>query len=174
MGCDCINYDSCWYGYGLEFEKLFQETDLMVDEYKRWRMFEEKDSAYNVLRKKWKNYLKKFHPELDLKQLPQFTVTCTEFLGMYETEGLISECRIVFGYPIKKSCFTQNQSDADDKKSTHSLRFDFPSDTEEILLDFLARFYLKIREKKLIAKNITKTKKNLKKLIKIDVFGSLH
>ena len=95
--------------------------------------------------------MKKWHPEL-LAYRKFLHVACPSFLSLYEPEGRIGKCVIVWGYNIDSGDIEIYEESGDgkgenEKKMKLEMSFDFPLNGKKVFFDFLTsiRSSLKVR-----------------------------
>ena len=162
-----IEFLNCIYGYGINFDQIFNGTPYAIDEFRRGP-FEEYEGyveefgekakeafkkeykhvnydcgSLMLLEKEFKEYLAEFHPELkDVKNMPSIFITCDKFIGIDESYGHPDNVYVVFGYELGAGVFTVKKSDVKGM-SINTVDFYFPDDAEAMYTDFITRFKAK-------------------------------
>lgn len=188
-----IEFLNCFYGYAIKYDKIFKNTPYAIDKYRedaiksyeyyknnKKKFYEDYrhikyDCDYlGILENEYDEYISQYHPELKGAQnLPAIFVTCDEFIGIDESYGHPNSIYIVLGHELDAKLFKSKKSDVNGM-NLNELNLYFPDDVENIFIDFLARFYMKIclKTETIDEETVAKTKEDLKKGLKEGIFAN--
>lgn len=168
MGCTWIKFLNCYYGYGVRFDEIFEDTcyeieneyyeDILqeyeyyvadgeeqgkIDFQKDYKHVKYDCSSLVLLKKEFKAYIAEKHPELkDVENMPNIFITCDKYIGLDESFGHPDNVYIVWGYELAKKAFSTKQSNIQGM-FTKSVGFYFPKDAKALFKDFLDDFKAK-------------------------------
>lgn len=188
-----IEFLNCFYGYAIKYDKIFKATPYAIDKYRAGALesyeYNKNDKkkfyeAYHhikydcdyleILENEYDEYIAQYHSELkNAKNLPVIFVTCDEFIGIDQSYGHPNSIYIVLGHELGAKLFKSRKSDVDGMNLTE-LDLLFPDEFENIFIDFLARFCMKIclKAETIDEETVAKTKEDLKKGLKEGIFAN--
>ena len=130
----------CNYNEEENENKSESESETENESEKVESEFDESSSilAIKMIRKEWSKYLKKFHPELNKKKMPDFFIICTSYISTYEPIADSSVCRIVWGkYMNDKDIKIVSSESGEHESESFRFEYKFPANSKKIFADFM-------------------------------------